>query len=153
MLKGVFLRLLKICSVLWPAPSESSLCPQTTSVASSHTWGCLFAHALFEQCSQLFQALALGFCIQRHLFPLLFRALPLSPPLPLSPFANRPLSTLESAWFTGVWEMTLAGCRTVQKQGPKPAWGSAAALWTFPLFSRLEQGRVAPVFSKPVFPL
>lgn len=60
---------------------------------------------------------ALGFCIQRHLFPLLFRALPLSPPLPLSPFANRPLSTLESAWFTGVWEMTLAGCRTVQKQG------------------------------------
>lgn len=110
MLKGVFLRLLKICPVLWPAPSESLLRPQTTSATSSYTWGCLFCRSSLQTMLAVIPGTGLSALHAFNgtfFFSLLCEAFLRSPRLSLCPFASVTLSTFKSAWFAGAWEAAL----------------------------------------------
>lgn len=93
MLKGVFLRLLKICPVLWPAPLSESL--QASSDHLSH----FLLHLGLPLLPQLSSNNARGYSrhwpfgfarFQCHLFfSLLCEAFLLSPRLSLCPFASK----------------------------------------------------------------
>lgn len=123
MLKGVFLRLLKICPVLWPAPSESlqassdhlshfllhlglPLLPRLSSNNArgySRHWPFGFARI---QCHLFFL-----FCVKRF-FCLL-----------VCPFVLSQASvTFQRAWFAGAWEAALtAGSGTAEGR----AWANS----------------------------